>query len=76
MTAESLRHQDFDWLAENFFALVAEKPFCLRIHHVDAPGGVDHDHRVRRGLNDPSKPLLAPAKGAFDLSRVGRLRSS
>jgi hypothetical protein len=44
--AEPLRHEHFDWLAEQFLAWIAEEFLCLGIYQHDGSRLIDDDHRI------------------------------
>lgn len=48
--AKALRHENFNRLAQQFLAFVAEECFGLGIDQYDASLPVDDDYRIRRGL--------------------------
>ena len=56
--AKTLRDEDLDLLAQEFFARVAEELFRLRIHQNDAPRAIDNDNCVRRGFQQTAEFLL------------------
>ena len=63
---EAARDQDFDGLAQEFLALVAEQGLGLGIDEPDDSRVVDDDHGVRRRLQQPPEPLL----GGFTVTDV------
>jgi len=58
-TAEALRQEHLDTLAEEFLALVAEYLLGLGVDHRDIARPVDHDHRAGRGFHDLAEALHA-----------------
>ena len=57
---KALGHKQLDTLAEQFLPRVAEQPLGLCVDEHDLPRRVDDHHRVRSGLQQPSKPVLHP----------------
>src|SRR5439155_8141617 len=48
--AETFWNQRFDIAADQLAQRIAEDSCGLRVGEVDHTGGVDHEHRVRRGI--------------------------
>ncbi len=61
MAAEAAGYEEFDGVAEEFFAPVAEKGLGLGVDEPDDSGVVDDDHGVRCRLQQTAKPFLGRA---------------
>ena len=55
--AKSLGHQHLDALADDFVVLVAKQRGDLPIGKADDAGGIDDDHRVRRGIERAAREI-------------------
>jgi hypothetical protein len=65
---EALRHQQFDRLAEQFLAAVAEQLLRLAVDDHDAAGSVGDHHGVRGGLDQADEEVVgAPRLGLLQL---------
>jgi hypothetical protein len=58
--AKALGHEHLHRLTEKLGAPVAEDALGLRVDHLDAARGVDHHHRIGRGLDDSPEAFRLP----------------
>ena len=58
LSAQSLRHQHFDRLADQLVTVVTEQPFGLGIDQHDDPDAVGHHHAARAGFHRQTKFFL------------------
>ncbi|GGW12260.1 hypothetical protein GCM10010501_11580 [Streptomyces libani subsp. rufus] len=62
--AEAAGDEEFDGVAEEFFAAVAEEGFRLGVDQADGAGAVDNDPGVRGRFQQPPEPSLGGARDA------------
>src|ERR1700704_1125418 len=73
---ESLRHEYFNGLAEQFLTRIAKQFLGLRIDQHNRATVVDDDHRVRRRFQESAKEGIPPGEGKIELFHAApRLRS-
>ena len=51
-------------MANQFKTRVTKDLLCLGVDHLYPAFGIDQDHRIRRGLDHPSKPFFKALAGS------------